>query len=208
MSNTMRFLAGALALLLVSGYALAEDPGYEVIGKPKPTEGLEVIEFFWYGCPHCYRLEPHLENWLKEKDDKVTFRRVPAALGDQWLPHARAFYVAQNLGILDKVHSALFERIHKHGKPTSSRRLLRKFFASFGVDDKEFDTMYHSDEVKREIKQSILYSSRIRLQGVPGLVVNGKYLITGRSAGSHENMISIMNKLLSEAMADDDSGQP
>ncbi|MGV0006056.1 MAG: thiol:disulfide interchange protein DsbA/DsbL [Candidatus Porifericomitaceae bacterium WSBS_2022_MAG_OTU9] len=202
MNKTIKFMVGAMALVLASAYALAEKPSYTIIDKPAPTEELEVIEFFWYGCPHCYRLESHLENWLKEKDANVTFRRIPAALGDQWLPHAKAFYVAEKLGILDKVHSALFERIHKHGQPTSNRRLLKKFFASFGVDGKEFDAIYNSDETTKKIKQSILYSTRIKLQGVPGLVVNGKYLVTGRSAGSNEGMISTVQKLLSEAMAD------
>lgn len=203
MSTISRHLAAALLSLAMAGGAVAANgDGYDVIENPVPTEGLEVVEFFWYGCPHCYRLEPHLEKWLETKPGNVTFRRIPAALGDKWLPHANAFYVAEELGILDKVHGDLFDRIHKQGKLTPNRRALSKFFTGHGVDGKEFDKLYRSDKVRDKVKQSILYSTRIQLRGVPALVVNGKYLVTGRSAGSHEAMIEVVDRLLAEAEAE------
>ena len=202
-SSMSRYLAGALLSLALAGGAVAADgDGYDTIDNPIPAEGLEVVEFFWYGCPHCYRLEPHMEKWLETKPDNVTFRRFPAALTDRWLPHAYAFYVAEELGISDRIHGDLFERIHKQGKLTSNRRTLNKFFAEYGVDGKGFDKTYRSGKVRDKVKKSILYATRIQLQGVPALVVNGKYLVTGKSAGSHEGMIEVVNRLLAEAQAE------
>src|ERR1051325_4055028 len=118
MKNHRRYLWILALFLAPLGQALALEKGrdYIALATPQPVETgakIEVIEFFWYGCPHCYALEPSVESWSKKLAADVVFRRVPAPLGQSWVPHAQAFYAFETLGVLPKVHRAFFDAIHK-----------------------------------------------------------------------------------------------
>lgn len=172
---------------------------YLPVQPPQPTENgdrIEVLELFWYGCPHCYSLEPYLEHWAKKKPDNVEFRRVPAVLGKNWIPHARAFYTAKELGIVDEIHGPLFDAIHKQKRNINSEDSLRNFFAEHGVDEDEFTRIYNSDKVQDQLKEAFLTGKNYKITGVPSVVVNGKYLTGSALAGSNQNLITVINRLI------------
>ena len=189
-----------LSLAVSSAYAGPQEDGYQEIVPAQPTQApagkIEVVEVFWYGCPHCYHFEPYLEKWLQTKPDDVVFRRVPGVLNQSWLPHAKAYFTAEKLGILDKIHRPLFDAIHKDRKPIFTEDQLRDFFAEFGVDPDEFTKIYNSDEVETKTKQAFFLARGYRLTGVPSMIVNGKYLTSGTLTGSYENMLKVVDDLI------------
>jgi len=157
---------------------------------------IEVVEVFWYGCPHCYDFEPFLEDWLKNKADDVEFKRMPGIFRENWIPHARAYYTALELGVLDAVHRPLFEAIHRHRQQLNSQSQLRKLFAENGVDEDAFDKVYESETVTDKVKKALLMGRRYQIRGVPSIVVNGKYLTGASIAGSFENMLKATDELV------------
>ncbi len=186
--------------LLVSGHVTPADDGlpYRELASPKPTQTgdkIEVLEFFWYGCPHCYAFEPYIKKWLKEKADYIEFVRMPSVLNSQWLVHARAFYVAQELGVLDKTHRALFDAIHRDRRRIVDEKSLANFFAEHDVDKSEFKKKYHSETVEEKIKAAFMAERNFQLTGVPMVVINGKYVTGARQAGSFRAMIDVINDL-------------
>lgn len=190
-----------LLLFGLSSIGLAEpaEGTYKRIKPAAPTlsgDKIEVMEIFWYGCPHCYSFEPYIENWLKTIPEDVEFRRVPGVLNQSWVPHARAYYTAEKLGVLDRIHIPLFEALHKQRKRILTENDLKEFFISKGIDGKEFTKTYNSQAVEVKVKQAYLAARRTGLTGVPAVVINGKYLTGGSMAGSYENLLKIINQLV------------
>lgn len=196
-----------LILILFSSLLKAEPEkgaGYETITPAQPTqnpEKIEVIEFFWYGCPHCYTLEPLLEQWLKNLPDNVEFIRQPAIFSKVWGQHAKAYFTAEALGVVDKVHADLFDAIQNKKQKLTSEDQLAEFFAAHGVDEKDFRAAYNSFLVDTKMRQAKAMGPRYGITGVPALVINGKYKTNGRLAKSHENMIKVTNQLIEQESA-------
>lgn len=157
---------------------------YRVLDNPEKISGDSIIvrEFFWYGCPHCYSLNPFMEKWAKGKDKDVAFFKTPAALNPVWEASARGFYAAQLLGFEDKTHDALFDAIHKDNKQPFDQASLSKWYASKGIDQKKFNSLYNSFAVGTKIGRSQAGAKRYQLTGVPAVVVHGKYVVTGEGA--------------------------
>lgn len=201
MFNSMHRAALMLGLLLFGATAAAEDfsGSYEVVTPPQPTltqSKIEVMEVFWYGCPHCHSLEPYLEKWLATKPDNVEFVRLPGVLNQSWVPHARAFYTAQKLGVMDKIHKPLFDALHKDKKPIYTEDALREFFIEQGVDGDAFDKVYRSNEIDTRVKQALVMARNYKLTGVPALIVNGKYMTSGSLAHSFDNLLKTVDYLV------------
>lgn len=178
--------------------------GYETLDAPQPTQNpdkVEVIEFFWYGCPHCYDFEPFLENWAKKLPANVDFIRQPAAFSDLWAKHAKAFYVAQALGVLDKVHADFFDALQNKHQKLETEEQLAAFFVAHGVKESDFHEAYNSFLVDTKVRQAAVIPARYGVTGVPVLIVNGKYKVDGKSAGSHERMIEVVNQLIKKEAA-------
>jgi protein dithiol oxidoreductase (disulfide-forming) len=172
---------------------------FDELNPPQPTQTgdkIEVVEVFWYGCPHCYSLEPYLEKWLEGIPEDVEFRRVPGVLGKNWLPHARAYYTAEILGILDNIHKPLFEAIHRDNKNIMDEKRLRDFFVQQGVKKAEFDKVYRSQEVTDRIKEAFTTSMGYKLTGVPAIIVNGKYHTSASMTGSNQKLIEVIDQLV------------
>jgi thiol:disulfide interchange protein DsbA len=171
---------------------------YKLIIPPQPTQTgdkIEVLEIFWYGCPHCYDLEPHLEHWLKSKPDDVEFVRVPGILGRGWLAHAKAFYTAEKMGVLDKIHRPLFDAIHKKGKHITNEKKLKEFFISQGVDGDEFSEIYNSEAIDAKVKEAFILGKNYKITGVPTIIVNGKFRTTASISGGNAGIINTINEL-------------
>jgi thiol:disulfide interchange protein DsbA len=164
---------------------LVEGKDYKVLSNPgvAPAKGqFEVVEFFWYGCPHCYSLEPHVASWVKTKPANVKFSRVPAALNPIWEANARGYYVAEASGVLEASHMALFEAIQVRKERLFDQGSLAAFYARYGVKPANFNSLYQSFAVSARVAQSRNLAIRYQLSGVPAMVVNGKYLVSGDSA--------------------------
>jgi thiol:disulfide interchange protein DsbA len=195
-----KLLFSGLFSLLVVTCAWAADP-FERINPPQPTQSgdrIEVVEVFWYGCPHCYALEPYLDKWLETKPDDVEFRRIPGVLGRNWLPHARAYYTAEKLGILGKIHQQMFNAIHVERTDLGSEKKLASFFKDHGVDHDEFMKTYESEEITDKIKQAFVASQGYGLTGVPAIIVNGKYRVSASTAGGNARLIEVVNMLIEQ----------
>ena len=191
-----------LAGLALAGPLAAQDDiegKYVPIKPAQPTQSgdrIEVVEVFWYGCPHCYSFEPYLNEWLANKPDDVAFIRLPGVLNQGWIPHAKAYYTAEKLGVVEKIHRPLFDAIHKSRRPLQSEDQLAAFFAEQGVPAGEFREAYNSREVDAKIRQAYFLARDYKLTGVPSLVINGKYLTSGSHAGTFENMLEVTDQLI------------
>ncbi len=153
-----------------------EGKDYVLLSNPSPpaTPGkVEVIEFFSYTCPHCYNLEPAAREWLKRKPDQVAFVRIAVSFSANWEPSARAYYAAEALGVLDKIHPRLFEAIHQN--PRMNLDELAAFFATQGVDQDEFRKAYQSFHTETQLRRGNQLAQRYKVNGVPSVIVNGKY---------------------------------
>lgn len=198
-------------LLIVSslGFA-AESPkatggeAYDLVTPPHPTADpskIEVIEFFWYGCPHCFHFEPHVKAWLKTKPSNVVFIRQPAIFNPHWAAHAKAFFTAEALGVLDKVHDDFYDRIQNKRETLESEADLAKFFAEHGVKEADFHKAYKSFAVDAKMRQAETLAPSYGIDGTPALVVNGKYRIGAAKAKSFEKMIETVDTLIKQESA-------
>ncbi|MEY2700864.1 MAG: hypothetical protein RIQ52_1619 [Pseudomonadota bacterium] len=178
-----------------------EGKQYERLTPPQPTtepDKIEVMEFFWYGCPHCYHFEPELNAWLKNKPANVRFIRQPAVFNPQWRAHAKAFFTAEALGVLDKVHADFYDSIQNKKRALTEENDLAKFFAEHGVSDQDFRSAYRSFAVDSRLRQADTMAARYGITGTPGLIVNGKYRITGSLAKTFPNMLAITDYLIKQ----------
>lgn len=177
--------------------ALAQE--YLELNPPRPTQDpakVEVIEFFWYGCPHCFRFDPYLEEWAKGKPAEVVFKRQPVIFGANWAPQARAYFTAEVLGVVDKIHKDFFNAMHVEKKPMASEEELAEFFAAHGIGREAFKNAFHSFAVDMRMRQAEAIGADYGITGVPALVVNGKYAITGQTAKSYAKMIEVLKTLV------------
>ncbi len=194
----------SIILLFSCSFLLKAEPasaGYETLSPAHPTQNpdkIEVIEFFWYGCPHCYSFEPALEKWVKNKPENVDFIRQPVAFNELWGKHAKAYYTAEALGVVDKVHADFFDAIQNKKEKLDTEEELAKFFKAHGVDETQFHEAYNSFVVDAKMRQAPVIASSYGITGVPAIVVNGKYKTNGTLAGSQDKMIEVMNKLIEQ----------
>jgi thiol:disulfide interchange protein DsbA len=191
----------SLLILLFSCSALlkAEPVGYETLSPAQPTHNpdkIEIIEFFWYGCPHCYDFEPLLEKWVKALPKNVEFIRQPAVFSDLWGKHAKAYFTAEALGVVDKVHNDFFDALQTKKQHLETEDELAKFFVAHGVNENEFRTTYNSFLVDTKVRQAATTAGRYGITGVPAIIINGKYKTNGPLAGSHEKMLEVINQLI------------
>ncbi len=178
-------LRAAVCLLAftVSASAIAQPaPGkeYRVISPPQPTDSgkrVEVLEFFWYACPHCNALQPSLRAWLKQKPADVEFKRVPAVLDKSWLSLTWAYYALEAVGAVDKLHYDVFAAIHEQRLRLSDPQLLFDWVAKQGIDRQKFSDTYNSFGVKNRGARAIELTRNYDIPGTPALTVDGKYLI-------------------------------
>jgi thiol:disulfide interchange protein DsbA len=190
--------------LLPIGTALAQyDEGtqYKRLVAPVPTvdaSKVEVVELFWYGCPHCYRLEPDLSKWLKNKPANVVFVRVPGVFRPLWGFHAKVYYTAEVLGVLDQVHPAMFEAMHVQRRKMNSVDEVKALFAQYGVTSEKFDNAFNSFAVDAKVRRATDLTRRYGLEGVPALVINGKYVTDGVMAHGHNGMLQVTDYLISK----------
>jgi len=199
------FMAIAIAALFSNLAVAGIDEGieYRLVSPAQPTitkNKVEVVELFWFGCPHCYHFEPDLKKWLANKPENVVFVQIPAVFNAGWALHARAYYTAKSLGLYDNgkhdFHDAFFEELHKHKKRLNTKKSLQAFFARFGVSAEDFNNTFDSFAVNTKVKRAAILSKRYQLDGVPSLIVNGKYRVDGPMAGGRQGMLKVTDHLI------------
>lgn len=202
LKTLMVAVAGLSLSAAVSAQELVEGQHYEVLDEPVETqvdEGqIEVLEVFWFGCPHCYRLQSHVNEWYETLDDDVTIEKMPATMGGDWNTHANAFYAAKELGIEEALHADFFDAIHQDERSLTDEDEIAAFFTDYGVSEEEAKEALTAFNVRSNVNKAHSRMRDMRLMGVPALVIDGRYVVTPSSAGSLENMPNVADALVDQ----------
>ncbi len=197
------FAALALALCALVPPAAAQQVGaYIEISPPIPTDSkskVEVIEFFWYECPHCYALEPSLEAWVAKLPKDVVFKRVPAMFNERWAISARVYYTLEAIGELNRLHKPLFDAIHKGGLHVTNPEQLNDWLSRQQVDVNKFNATFKSFTVDSKLKHAADLTQASKIDGVPALMVDGRYLIGAATTSSEERMLAVADSLIEQS---------
>jgi thiol:disulfide interchange protein DsbA len=188
-----------------------EGVNYTRLVPAQPTEvpagQVEVLEFFWYACPHCNAIDPQVAAWVKTKPAYVNFSRVHVTWNEADRSLARLYYTLQNMGKLDQLHSEVFKEIHVHGDPlvaadatneAESEHMQAVFVRKFGIPEADFTKAYHSFAVETALQRADELVQRYRIDGVPTFVVNGKFIADVRSAGGPEQLLTLVGDLAAQ----------
>ena len=209
-SLSKRFFT-VLVLLTLSGLASAQgqkiEEGFDYrilpIAQPVETKGkVEVIEFFWYGCPHCYDFEPELSAWVKRQPKDVVFRRVPVAFRDDFMPHSQLFYALEALGKGDAFNEKVMYAMHKENKRLLNENEIADWVASQGIDRNTFLATYRSFAVISKARAAKQLAEAYRIDGVPTIVMQGKYVTSPSIAGTKAKAIGVMDFLVEKIRKD------
>jgi protein dithiol oxidoreductase (disulfide-forming) len=198
MNHVRRTLVVALSLtplaLATRGVLAQANGAFTELKPPLPVESdgkIEVLEFFWYGCIHCYNLEPRLESWLKTLPKDVEFRRVPTVLSERWAHDAAVFYAFDAMGLLDKLHRPFFEAIHVNRLRSDNAQALNAWLEKQGVDAKKFNETARSFGVQSRVKRAMRLTADYRIEGTPAMAVHGRYTVPASDA-----MLDTVNQLV------------
>jgi thiol:disulfide interchange protein DsbA len=203
-------LIAALALTLVGSICWAQDYGpgthYYELAQAVPTRSgdkIEVVEFFAYSCGHCYTFDPMVKQWSKGLPDDVAFSPSPVAWSQPMEPHARAFYTAQALGVLDKMHGVIFAAMHVDRNRLADEGAIRRLFLANGVSASDFDSAWRSFGVGAQVRQAVSRAVSAGIEGTPEMLVAGKYRISSRLEGvrTQTDMLKVAEFLIDKERA-------
>ena len=183
-------------ILITSSNVFAQK--YVQISTEKQQESKDIIiyEFFWYGCPHCYNLEPTMDRIEAdlEKDTKVV--KLPVALRDSWIPHAKLYYALKQMDKIDQVHNLIFEEIHLEDNRLNTEQQMIDFLGKHGIDTDKFMEKYNSFGTEARIKKASNLAKKYQIDSVPTIIINGKFLTSGSYVSSYDELYSVVNLLV------------
>jgi protein dithiol oxidoreductase (disulfide-forming) len=202
-------LSAALATASLFGMVAQAEPiqagkQYVELTSPVPVSKpgqIEVVELFWYGCPHCYQFESTINPWVEQLPEDVNFVRLPALFGGVWNVHGQAFITLESMKVEQKVHDAVFEAIHKQGKKLATPEELAEFLATQGVDKDKFLSTYNSFAVKGQMEKAKKLGMAYQISGVPVMIVNGKYRFDIGSSGGAQQALQVADHLIAQERA-------
>ncbi|AHF65189.1 MULTISPECIES: thiol:disulfide interchange protein DsbA/DsbL [Pseudomonas] len=177
---------------------------YVVLNSAVPVSEpgkIEVVELFWYGCPHCYAFEPTINPWAEKLPEDVNFVRIPAMFGGAWDAHGQLFITLDTMGVEHKVHAAVFNAIQKDRKPLTKPEDMADFVATQGIDRAKFLETFNSFAVKGKIAQYKELAKKYEVTGVPTMIVNGKYRFDLGSSGGPEATLEVADQLIAKERA-------
>jgi len=199
---SMMLILGATSLSTV---AIADAPkvgtDFDAVTQPISTDNagkIEVMEIFWYGCPHCYHMEPVLNAWVKKLPADVYFKRVPGLPRVEWAPMAKAFYAMETLGISEKLHSALFDAVNKSKtlNPMDEKAAIDWITAQSGLDHLKVEQAFKSFSMNSNLNRAALIFRNSGATGVPSIVIDGKYITSSTMAGSNEQALKVADYII------------
>jgi thiol:disulfide interchange protein DsbA len=211
--NRREFSAAAAAVMGASGLAwphlalaqrkLEEGKDFRTLDKKVAVEApagkIEVVEFFWYSCPHCNAFEPKLNAWLKKLPPDVSFRRVPVAFRDDFVPQQRLYYTLEAMGKVDELHDKVFDAIHQQHQPTDREDRILAFAEKNGLDRAKFQELYNSFGVATKARKAKQLQDDYEVDGVPALGVAGRYYTDGTLAGGMDRALFVVDYLIGQA---------
>jgi thiol:disulfide interchange protein DsbA len=197
-----------LRMLLVIAAGFAGTPAFSQtqarefyeLGTPLPTDSpgkIEVTEFFWYGCPHCYALEPSLDTWVGKLPKDVVFRRVPAMFNENWAASARIYYALEAMGQLPRLHRAFFDAIHKDNLRPTNDSQVADWMKQHGVDPAQFESISKSFATESRLKRATQLLEASKIDGVPAIVVQGRYVVN--AADPPSRMLGTVERFIDQA---------
>jgi len=203
MDPRRRSLAALIALAPLAARAQPSAPipdvDYTEVRPAQPVEvpgKIEVVEFFWYGCPHCYSLEPLLEKWVARLPADVSFRRVPAVLNEGWAMEAADFYSFEALGVLQRVHRPFFDAIHRDRIDVRDPKVLDDWLAKHDVDAKRFGEAFKSFGVQTKVRRAMQVTASYRIDGTPAFAVAGLYTVSAQQGRTQDRLLGIVDYLV------------
>lgn len=206
----LKRLLTALIILLAPGLTQAQPAAgveYRELATAQPTDSaskIEVIEFFWYGCPHCYTFEPVLDPWLKKLPKDVNFRRIPAMFNEEYAQGARAYYALEAIGEEARLHKALFDAVHSGTRlRVGNEAALTEWLAKQGVDTKKFAAAYRSFSVEGKLKRAAQLTQDYKIDGVPAMAVNGQYVVITEKIQSFDHLLAVADYLIAQSRKKD-----
>ena len=197
--------AGATALAGLGSRTMAaivSGKEYLPLSQPLPVDSadkIEVTEFFWYGCPHCFDLEPLLNKWVKNLPKDAEFKRIPAIFRESWIPGAKIFYTLETLGQLPRLHGDVFNAIHVDHVNFGDESVLFNWMATKGIDRAKFAEAYGSFNVQTNVRRAEQLTRQSRISGVPAVIVDGKYMTSASLTGSQESLLAALDELIVKA---------
>ncbi|RYF06180.1 MAG: thiol:disulfide interchange protein DsbA/DsbL [Comamonadaceae bacterium] len=176
-----------------------EGKDYVKLGKPAPTEApagkVEVIEFFWYSCPHCNAFEPSLEAWIKAAPKDLQIRRIPVAFNSTFIPQQKLYFALEGMGKLPEVHAKVFRAVHVERLPLNKDELIFEWIGKQGVDVAKFKETYNSFTVSNQVRKASQLQEAYGVEGVPSMGVAGRYYTDGTMAGNMQNVLQVVDHL-------------
>jgi len=195
---------GAMNAAHASPAAPVAGTDYTVLqaGQPVDAKGkIEVIEFMWYGCPHCNEFDPYLEAWVKKQGPDVVFKRVPVAFRDDFIPHSKMYHALDALGLADKLTPAVFNEIHVKKNYLLTPEAQATFLATQGVDKKKYMDAYNSFSTQSDLQRDTKMMQDYKIDGVPTLAVQGKYETGPATTNSLPGTIQVLDFLVGQVRA-------
>jgi len=201
----------SLSTLAIGTAAMADTPKlgteFDAVAQPISTDNpakIEVMEIFWYGCPHCFHMEESLNAWVKKLPKDVYFKRVPGLPNPSWAPMAKAFYAMETLGVGEKLHTKLFEAIHKQKSlnPTDEKAAIDWVTQQSGLDRLKVEQAFKSFTINTDLNRAAQIFRNSGATGVPSLVIDGKYITSGTAAGGNEQALAVADYVIANVRAD------
>jgi thiol:disulfide interchange protein DsbA len=200
--KALSLFTAVLAFAASAAWAQSPASPYTLLNPPQPSEGggkVEVIEFFWYGCPHCYTIEPAVVAWLKTAPKDVVFKRVPAYPSDAWGAMASMYYTLEAMGILEQYHSKVFDAMHKQNVNLSNKGKRDEWLKANGIDPAKYAEVEKSFTVNTKIARARQMTQGYKVDSVPRFIVNGKYVVSAESAGGNEKIFPAVDMAIAAA---------
>ncbi|MEQ1662082.1 MAG: thiol:disulfide interchange protein DsbA/DsbL [Thiobacillus sp.] len=203
-TRAFAFVAAAVFSLsaLAASDAAFEGHDYSRVKSPQPVatgKKIEVLEFFWYRCPHCFQLEPSLSKWLKTLPKDVQVRRVPAVFREDWMPGAKLYYTLEQMGQLGKLHDKVFNAYHIENINLNDPAILGGWIAKQGVDRKKFESIYSSFSTQSKALQGGRLATTYAITGVPAFIVDGKYSTAQSMTQTEARLFDVLDQLIVKA---------
>lgn len=202
---TVASVALALATFVAAGLARAQSfelgVHYVELDEPQATQTgdrFEVREMFWYKCPHCFNLEPYLNDWLKNKPESAEFVRMPATLNESWVFEARVYYTFEALGMVEELHGPYFDVLHRQRRNIRDAEALADWAAEQGVDRDKVLEAFDSFAVDTKLRHARLMTDRYGINGVPSIILDGRFRTSVSMAGGHDELIALINFVASQ----------
>tara|TARA_B100001057_G_scaffold343651_1_gene344567 strand:- start:882 stop:1493 length:612 start_codon:yes stop_codon:yes gene_type:complete len=196
MFKIKNFIIFSFLIIIMHSFAYAQK--YVQISTEKQQDSKDIIiyEFFWYGCPHCFNLEPTMDRIEADLENDTKIMKIPVALRQSWMPHAKLYYALEQMDKIDEMHNLIFEEIHLENNRLITEEQIVSFLGQHGIDTEKFSEKFNSFGTEARIKKSSNLARKYQIDSVPTIIVNGKYLTSGSFVSSYDELYSVINLLI------------